>query len=73
MVEYGKSNTVSLKKERATPTVIFGISFGEVSYLDYKPDTKLKVKQEDLLIFFIRSNPFIDFVKETFFPSNNCI
>ena len=44
MVEYGKSNTVSLKRERATPTVIFGISFGEVSYLDYEADTKLKVK-----------------------------
>ena len=52
MVEYGKSNTVSLKKERTSPTIIFGISFGEVSHLDYEPDTKLKVPQEDLLIFF---------------------
>ena len=52
MVEYGKSNNVSIKKKRTTPTIIFGISFGEVSYLDYEPDTKLKVPQEDLLIFF---------------------
>ncbi len=52
MVEYGKSNVVSLKKERTPPTVLFGITFGEVSYLDYQPDTKLKVPQEDLLIFF---------------------
>ena len=52
MIEYGKPNTVSIKKERTSPTVFLGISFGEVSYLDYEPDTKLKVKQEDLLIFF---------------------
>ena len=52
MAEYGKSNTVSLNKKRTTPTIIFGITFGEVSYLDYEPDTKLKVPQEDLLIFF---------------------
>ena len=52
MVEYGKSNNISIKKKRTTPTIIFGISFGEVSYLDYEPDTKLKVPQEDLLIFF---------------------
>jgi len=52
MVEYGKSNIVSTEKERTSPTVLFGITFGEVSYLDYKPDKKLKVQQEDLLIFF---------------------
>ena len=52
MVEYGKSNIVSVKKERTPPTTLFGITFGEVSYLDYQPDTKLKVPQEDLLIFF---------------------
>ena len=52
MVEYGKSNNVPIKEKRTPPTVIFGISFGEVSYLDYEPDTKLKVPQEDLLIFF---------------------
>jgi len=34
MVEYGKSNAVSIKEKRTAPTVIFGISFGEVSYLD---------------------------------------
>ena len=51
MVEYGKSNTVSIKK-RTPPTVLFGIAFGEISHLDYEPDTKLKVPQEDLLIFF---------------------
>ena len=52
MVEYGKSNIVSIKKERTPPTVVFGIAFGEVSHLDYEPDTKLKVPQEDLLVFF---------------------
>ena len=52
MAEYGKSNIVAIKKERTPPAVFFGISFGEVSYLDYEPDTKLKVPQEDLLIFF---------------------
>jgi len=51
MVEYGKSNTVSIKK-RTPPTVLFGIALGEISHLDYEPDTKLKVPQEDLLIFF---------------------
>ena len=52
MVEYGQSNVVSKKKERTPPTMLFGISFGEISYLDYDPNTKLKVQQEDLLIFF---------------------
>ncbi len=52
MVEYGKTNLVPKKTERTPPIVVFGISFGEVSYLDYEPDTKLKVPQEDLLIFF---------------------
>ena len=32
MVEYGKSNTVSIKKERTPPTVFFGIAFGEVEF-----------------------------------------
>ena len=52
MVEYGKTNIVPKKTERTPPIVVFGISFGEVSYLDYEPDTKLKVPQEDLLVFF---------------------
>ena len=52
MVEYGKSNIVSIKEKRNPPVVLFGIPLGEVSYLDYEPDTKLKVPQEDLLIFF---------------------
>lgn len=52
MVEYGQSNLVSKKKERTPPTIFFGISFGEISYLDYEPNRKLKVQQEDLLIFF---------------------
>ncbi len=52
MVEYGQTNIVSQKEKRTPPTVIFGISLGEISYLDYDPDTKLKVQQDDLLIFF---------------------
>ena len=52
MVEYGSANISTVKEERNPPTVIFGISFGETSYLDFKPDTKLKVPQSDLLVFF---------------------
>ncbi len=52
MVEYGKPNIVSTKNERTPPPVFFGITFGEVSYLDYEPDSKLKVPQNDLLVFF---------------------
>tara|TARA_S200000501_G_scaffold186709_1_gene175595 strand:+ start:653 stop:1816 length:1164 start_codon:yes stop_codon:yes gene_type:complete len=52
MVEYGKSNTAGKREKRDPPLVIFGIAFGEVSYLDYNPNSKLKVPQNDLLIFF---------------------
>ena len=52
MVEYGQSNVVSKKKDRTPPTMLFGISFGEISYLDFEPNTKLKVEEADLLIFF---------------------
>ena len=52
MVEYGASEIVSQRKKRTPPTVVFGIAFGEISHLDYDPDTKLKVAQQDLLVFF---------------------
>ena len=52
MVEYGTSNLVNKKVSKNPPLVIFGIAFGEVSYLDYEPDSKLKVPQNDLLVFF---------------------
>jgi len=52
MVEYGASKIVYKDKKRNPPLVVFGIPFGEVSHLDYEPDTKLKVSQDDLLIFF---------------------
>ena len=52
MVEYNPSNLVNSEKKRKPPLIVFGITFGEVSYLDYKPNTKLKVPQADLLIFF---------------------
>ena len=53
MVEYGKTTTFADKKEkRNPPPIIFGIPFGEVSHLDYQPDSKLKVPQSDLLVFF---------------------
>ena len=52
MVEYGTSNLVKKKANKNPPLVIFGIAFGEVSYLDYEPDSKLKVPQNDLLVFF---------------------
>ena len=52
MAEYGKSiiETKSIKKK--PPVKVFGIVFGEESYLDYPPNTKLKVPQNDLLVFF---------------------
>ena len=53
MAEYGSSNLISNRKEkRNPPLVVFGIAFGEVSYLDYEPNSKLKVPQSDLLVFF---------------------
>ena len=52
MVEYGATDIASKRKERTPPTVVFGIAFGEISHLDYEPDTKLKVAQQDLLVFF---------------------
>ena len=52
MAEYGSPTTSSKSSNRTPPVTVFGITFGESSHLDYEPDTKLKVKQEDLLIFF---------------------
>ena len=53
MVEYGSTTTFAEKKDkRKPPLVIFGIPFGEVSHLDYQPNSKLKVPQSDLLVFF---------------------
>ena len=52
MVEYGNSNLIKKKVNKNPPLVVFGITFGEVSYLDYEPDSKLKVAQNDLLVFF---------------------
>ena len=52
MVEYGKNTLIKKKEKRKPPLVVFGIEFGEVSHLDYEPDSKLKVPQNDLLVFF---------------------
>jgi len=52
MVEYGNSNLVKKKEKKNPPVVVFGIAFGEVSHLDYEPNSKLKVPQNDLLVFF---------------------
>ena len=53
MAEYGSSNLINNRKENKNPPlVVFGIAFGEVSYLDYEPNSKLKVPQADLLVFF---------------------
>ena len=52
MVEYGNSNLVTKKEARKPPLVIFGVAFGEISHLDYEPNSKLKVPQNDLLVFF---------------------
>jgi len=53
MPEYGSVPVVPKKiSKRSPPLVIFGITFGESSFLDYEPNTRLKVKQDDLLVFF---------------------
>ena len=52
MVEYGKTNLIKKKEKKNPPLIIFGIAFGEISHLDYEPNTKLKVPQNDLLVFF---------------------
>jgi len=52
MAEYGSSNLINKKVKKNPPIVVFGITFGEVSYLDYEPNSKLKVPQADLLVFF---------------------
>ena len=52
MVEYGNSNLVKKKENKNPPLVVFGVAFGEVTHLDYKPNSKLKVPQSDLLVFF---------------------
>ena len=52
MVEYGSANLVTKKETRKPPLVVFGIVFGEESHLDYEPNSKLKVPQNDLLVFF---------------------
>ena len=52
MVEYGNSNILIKKATKKPPLVIFGIVFGEESHLDYEPNSKLKVPQNDLLVFF---------------------
>ena len=52
MIEYGSTNIPNKEDKKNSPPVIFGITFGETSYLDFKPDTKLKVPQNDLLVFF---------------------
>ena len=52
MVEYGSSNLLKKEAVRKPPLVIFGIVFGEESHLDYEANSKLKVNQNDLLVFF---------------------
>ena len=52
MVEYGSSNLLKKEVARKPPLVVFGIVFGEESHLDYEANSKLKVKQNDLLVFF---------------------
>ena len=52
MAEYGSPYLVKRKEKRKPPLVVFGVSFGETSHLDYEPNSKLKVPQNDLLVFF---------------------
>jgi len=52
MAEYGQSIIAPKANKRKPPVKVFGFVFGEESHLDYEPNTKLKVPQADLLVFF---------------------
>ena len=52
MAQYGNFNSSKKKVTRNPPLIVFGVAFGEVSHLDFEPNTKLKVPQSDLLVFF---------------------
>jgi len=52
MAQYGNFNLNKKKVTRNPPLIVFGVAFGEVSHLDFEPNTKLKVPQSDLLVFF---------------------
>ena len=52
MAEYGTPYLVKRKEKSKPPLILFGVSFGETSHLDYEPNSKLKVPQNDLLVFF---------------------
>ena len=52
MAEYGETVIATKAPKRKPPVKVFGLVFGEESHLDYEPDTKLKVPQADLLVFF---------------------
>ncbi len=52
MAEYGNSIIAPKALKRKPAVKVFGVVFGEESHLDYEPNTKLKVPQADLLVFF---------------------
>ena len=52
MAEYGQSIVAPKTIKRKPPVKVFGIVFGEESHLDYEPNSRLKVPQADLLVFF---------------------
>jgi type IV pilus assembly protein PilC len=52
MAEYGQSIVAPKTNKRKPAVKVFGLVFGEESHLDYEPNTKLKVPQADLLVFF---------------------
>ncbi len=52
MAEYGTPDLIKSKEKRKPPLIIFGVPFGETSHLDYEPNSRLKVPQNDLLVFF---------------------
>ena len=52
MAEYGQPIIAQKASNRTPPVKVFGIVFGEESHLDYEPNSKLKVPQADLLVFF---------------------
>ena len=52
MAEYGESIVAPKTIKRKPAVKVFGIVFGEESHLDYEPNSRLKVPQADLLVFF---------------------
>ena len=75
VIRHDASCLMTSKPSLSSGVIIFTFASLVISWLRSfsSPSTSI-IKADfsrDLLILFINSNPFIDFVKEIFFPSNN--